>query len=558
MFLFLMVTSVELIRAAREGTLDLDVYASASLTGNHIAAILATELARNPEGFEDFRNALTTKKAYAGFLSGDRPTHAVVDSTVRRLLDKKREGRSLAGDDSFNNFLSSYATASGPLRDAVGDGHMASFLATVMMYPLDVAETLALTQLTTDSGSTFDFSSLREEGYVLGDKHSTGGIGDGISLVLAPLVASVISYLKIPMMSGRGLGHTGGTLDKLESIGVNVGMDEGAVLEQLREVGFAIFGQTPQIAPLDKKMYGMRDAVDAVPDIGLICASIMGKKLAENLDALVLDVKTGNGAFFSELAAAVEYSKLASQVGAGAGVHTSAIITDMNQPLGRYAGNRLEIIETIELLSRHRRDSRYMQVALVLAAELASQAAAAHGTEAVDAHVLYDAGIRDHSAALDAFRRMVEAQGGDRDYVDHVAARYGDDCSSLYDELRHLSGQHRVDELKRALGYDGDLHVTPVVAERDGYLSGVAVEPLGQSIKALGAGRYSPSDTVDDEVGFVTFAELGDGVREGDELGIVVHKDKGNPDVFRNHFTISDTIVAPPRTVVNTYHHAAQ
>ena len=536
-------TNVDLIRAARSGTLQLDELSGNShIQGEHgqlyLAAILATELMRKGSDFSSFRDGLVSRTGYGGFLSSEDSSSSGVDNQVRAMLLAKQNGDSLVEGSRLQDFVDSYVRRAGAT-----DEHMASFLSTVMLHPLSIPEAVALTEATTNSGDVLNFERLRDQGYILGDKHSTGGIGDGISLFLAPLVASIIPYLKIPMMSGRSLGFTGGTLDKMESIGMEVAMSPAEIEAQLLDIGLAIFSQTEHIAPLDKRMYNMRDLVDAVPDIGLICASIMGKKLTENLDALVLDVKTGNGAFFSALDRAQAYARLAVDVGYGSKVATSAIVTDMNQPLGRFAGNRLEMIETIALLSGQWKHSRYVHVALALAEKLVSLAYDCKGDSGrrLNGDQLYAAGVGSDRLALAKFRQMVEAQKGDVAYVDRIASEYGDVSSdqTLYERLRRTSGTERVDVLKRALGFESDdLYVTPVVAGQGGYLTAVDVQPFGLAIKALGEG----DDKGAPHTGFVTFAELNGRVAQGTELGLVVHRGTGgNPEAFGQYFTINET-----------------
>src|SRR6478609_1569738 len=256
-----------------------------------------------------------------------------------RLIERKRDGGRIETGE-WRALMNAYAAGHVP------DYQMAAFLMACFLRGMDRAETSALTDAMLHSGDTLDLAYLNKPRI---DKHSTGGVGDKVSIVLAPLIASL--GVPVPMMSGRGLGHTGGTLDKLESIpGFRVSLSLDEMQAALAAVGCAMIGQTSQIAPADKKLYALRDVTGTVESIPLISASIMSKKIAEGIDALVLDVKTGSGAFMKTERASRRLAESLVSIGNASGVHTEAVITDMDVPLGRAVGNALEVIECIEIL----------------------------------------------------------------------------------------------------------------------------------------------------------------------------------------------------------------
>ena len=403
-----------------------------------------------------------------------------------RIIEAKRDGRRLEPDE-LEAFLQAY------LEERVPDYQMAAFLMATCFRGLDAGETDVLVRCMLDSGATLDLSDL--DGPCV-DKHSTGGVGDKVSLVLAPLAAALGMY--VPMISGRGLGHTTGTLDKLEAIpGFRTGMALTEFRRVLRDVGCAMIGQTGEIAPLDRRLYALRDVTGTVPVIPLIAASIMSKKLAEGLDALVLDVKVGSGAFLPEEERALELARAMVSIGARRGLATVALLTAMDRPLGRAVGNGLETREAIDCLRgegpEDLRDLVVLEAAAMLGTtdpRLGDEDAEGRARDALSS-----------GAALERFVRLVEAQGGD--------PRVVEDPSVL------ATAAERVEVTSRAAG---------IVAQ---------VEPrsLGLGVVALGGGRTRIDDAIDPAVGFVVDVRPGDRVQAGDRIGIVHARDREGAEV---------------------------
>ncbi len=385
----------------------------------------------------------------------------------------------------------------------VPDYQMSAWLMAVYLRGMTSAETAALTGAMTASGIQVSWNGTSG---VTVDKHSTGGVGDGVSLVLAPLAAAC--GLLVPMMSGRGLGHTGGTLDKLESIpGFRVNLSVEELHAQVKAIGVAMIGQTERVAPADRLMYALRDVTATVESIPLIAASIMSKKLAEGVQALLLDVKVGNGAFMKALTPARTLAKAMVQIGRHAGRRMAAMITDMNQPLGYAVGNALEMKQTVQVLSRGRyrlterapEDFETLVIEetawMLVLAGLASSPAAGRTA----ARTALESG-----AALERFRRMVESQGGDPRVAD------------LPDAV-----------LPRAA------RIIPVPSPRAGYLKSVETETIGTAALLLGAGRLKKEDAIDPAVGLIIRKKLGDQVRKGESLvDLHVNREDRVPDVI--------------------------
>jgi pyrimidine-nucleoside phosphorylase len=400
------------------------------------------------------------------------PPRAAGGIRPAELIQRKRDGEELSADE-ISALVLAYA------RDDVPDYQMAAFCMAVYFKGLSHAETHALTDAMVQSGETVDLSPL---GRKVVDKHSTGGVGDKTSIALAPIVAACgVPFAK---MSGRGLGHTGGTLDKLESIpGFRVELDIEAFLAQVREIGLAIIGQTAELVPADKRLYALRDVTATVDIIPLIASSIMSKKIAGGADAIVLDVKVGDGAFMKDLESARELAEAMRELGARAGREVVCELTDMDQPLGRAVGNALEIREAVSLLQGH---------APADLCELVN-GAAAHllalsdlGVDATDARGLAVGAIADGSA-LDVYERWVRAQGGD---------------PSL-DALPHAPV------------------VLPVQAPEAGFVQRIATTAIGDAALGLGAGRLRKEDDIDHAVGIVCVAKRGDEVAVGAEIAQV-------------------------------------
>ncbi len=395
--------------------------------------------------------------------------------TIRR----KRDGASLDPAD-IEGFIA------GLITGAVTGEQAAAFAMAVFLRGMTRAETVALTGAMTASGRVLEWGALNLPGPVV-DKHSTGGIGDNVSLMLAPLAAACGVF--VPMISGRGLGHSGGTLDKLDAIpGYRTTPDLPQFRSVVREVGCAIIGQTADLAPADKMLYAIRDVTATVESIPLITASILSKKRAAGLQALVMDVKTGSGAFMTGLGDARALADSIVAVARGAGLPASALVTDMNQSLASAAGNALEVRNAIDYLTGAHRDPRLHEVVLALGAELLVLGGIAADHD--DARARLDAALAGGHAA-ERFSRMVAALGGPTDLVEHP--------------------DHRL------------LHAPvwrEVVGPQDGFVQGVDARALGLAVVALGGGRTRPQDGIDPRVGFSHLAPIGARL-PGQPLGVV-------------------------------------
>jgi pyrimidine-nucleoside phosphorylase len=420
------------------------------------------------------------------------------------LIIKKREGQTLTAAE-IESFITGY------IREEVADYQAAAFLMAAFLRGMSFEETAALTRAMMHSGETYDLEPLGLSRSV--DKHSTGGVGDKVSLILAPLVAAC--GVPVPMVSGRGLGHTGGTLDKLESIpGFNVRLSRDRFYAQLQQTGVAMIGQSDNFVPADKKLYALRDVTGTVESVPLICASIMSKKVASGAQALVMDVKCGGGAFMPTLERARELAQGLCGVGQALGRPVRALITDMSQPLGRMIGNSLEVIESIDCL-KGGGPADLRDLTLQLAAEmlvLGGKAAARKDGLAQAEQVL------DSGAAWQKFREMVKLQGGDLKVVDDA-------------NLLDVSAE-RVD----------------FQAPADGYVAAVDCRAIGNAAVVLGAGRAKTSDPVDYGVGIEMHARIGDAVTPGQPLLTIYHRNgRGLEDCkarLEKAFTFSQQ--APP------------
>ena len=400
---------------------------------------------------------------------------------VPRLIERKRDGGRLESGE-WHELIHAYAT------NKVPDYQMSALLMAIFFRGLDREEMNALTDSMIESGARLDLSHLKIPRL---DKHSTGGVGDKVSLILAPLIASLGAA--VPMMSGRGLGHTGGTLDKLESIpGFRTDLSLDVARRQIDEIGCALIGQTSEIAPADRKLYALRDATATVEVIPLIAASIMSKKLAEGLTGLVLDVKKGSGAFLPESERGVSLAKAMIELGADRGCPVVALITAMDRPLGRACGNALEVCESIDALRGNGPDD-LMEVTYALGAEMLLMAGLAASHEEAWSRMRESIGT---GKALNRFRQIVEAQGGD--------PRIVDDQSLL----------------------PSAPFTAEFVAVRDGYVAEVTPRTIGYGIIAIGGGRRTMEDTIDPAVGFVIDAKPGDAVRRGDVLATIHARDE--------------------------------
>jgi pyrimidine-nucleoside phosphorylase len=406
------------------------------------------------------------------------------------LITKKRDGGELTSEE-IHSLIHAYT------RNEFPDYQMAAWLMAVLLRGMTRAEIAAVTQAMLTSGETLDFSDLPAPKV---DKHSTGGVGDKTSLVLAPIVAAAGLY--VPMISGRGLGHSGGTLDKLESIpGFNVNLSLGDFRRVLTACGCALIGQTPEIAPADKKIYALRDVTGTVESQALICGSIMSKKLAEGIDALVLDVKTGTGAFMQKEEDAVALAELLAGTGRAVGKQVVALITDMNEPLGRCVGNALEIRECIEIMQNQIADKRLRELCIELSAwmlKLGGRAASVEEGRARAEEMLRS------GKALAKFKEIVMLQGGDPAVCDDVA--------------RLPQARHKVD----------------ITSPASGHIAVIDCRSVGVASCVIGGGRERKEDVIDPAVGFEIHAGLLDPVEKGQPLLTIHYNADARLDEARN------------------------
>ena len=405
----------------------------------------------------------------------------------QEIVRKKRDGHQLSASE-IGEFVEGLTTG------AFSEGQVAALAMAVFLNGMEREEAVALTLAMRDSGSVLDWSDM--PGPVT-DKHSTGGVGDNVSLMLAPIVAACGAY--VPMISGRGLGHTGGTLDKMDSIPGYVSQpDKTRFRAVVREAGCAIIGQTADLAPADKRFYAIRDITATVESIPLITASILSKKLAAGLQSLVLDVKTGNGAFMASRKGATALAKSLVEVATGAGLPTTALITDMDQPLANAAGNAIEVANAVDFLTGRRRDRRLQDVTLALAGEmlLASGLAATHQEATMRATEALTSG-----KAAEVFGRMVAELGGPSDFVE------------AYE--RHLPRA----PIER-----------PVTATHAGFVTGIDSRNIGIAVVALGGGRTKPEDVIDHSVGISALLPTGAAIHPGDAVAVVHARTEGDAD----------------------------
>lgn len=392
------------------------------------------------------------------------------------IIEKKKNGKALDREE-IDFFINNYVSGNIP------DYQVSALLMAIYFQKMDYEETLALTLAMADSGDRLNLSAIKG---VKVDKHSTGGVGDKTSLVLAPMVAALGG--KVAKMSGRGLGHTGGTIDKLESIpGFNTALSEEAFINQVNDIGIAITGQTGNLAPADKKLYALRDVTATVDNISLIASSIMSKKLASGADAIVLDVKTGSGAFMKKEEDAKRLAEEMVRIGKGAGRKMAALITDMDQPLGFAVGNSLEVIEAINTLKGNG-PKDLTELCLNLGTYMILAARDDLDKESAEKELMRV--IKDGSA-LKKLAELVEAQGGNPDAV--------------YD-----TGMLKVAE-----------NVTNVVAKESGYIKSIQSEQIGKASMILGGGRATKEDVIDLSVGVVLSKKKGDKVEKGETIATI-------------------------------------
>ncbi|MCU5771919.1 thymidine phosphorylase [Erwiniaceae bacterium BAC15a-03b] len=398
----------------------------------------------------------------------------------QEIIRKKRDGLTL-NDEEIRFFIN------GVRDNTVSEGQIAALAMTIWFHDMSLPERVALTMAMRDSGTVLNWQSLQLNGPIV-DKHSTGGVGDVTSLMLGPMIAACGGY--VPMISGRGLGHTGGTLDKLEAIpGFDIFPEDDAFRRIIKEVGVAIIGQTSSLAPADKRFYATRDITATVDSIPLITASILAKKLAEGLDALVMDVKVGSGAFMPTF----EQSELLAQaivgVANGAGCKTTALLTDMNQVLASSAGNALEVREAVQFLTGEYRNPRLLEVTMALCSEMLLSAGLA--SDDADARAKLQQ-VLDNGKAAEVFARMVAAQKGPIDFIDK------------------LDSYLPAPMLSKA-----------VYADRPGIVSAMDTRALGMAVVAMGGGRRRATDSIDYSVGLSDMAQLGDHIDAHRPLAVI-------------------------------------
>ena len=436
--------------------------------------------------------------------SGSTPVRAI------DVIRKKRDGGELTRAEIE-------AVVNGYTAGTIPDYQASAWLMATLLKGMTRAETAALTDAMLRSGEVLDFSDIPKAKV---DKHSTGGVGDKTSLVLAPLVAA--GGVTVPMISGRGLGHTGGTLDKLEAIpGFNVNLPVRKFREVLEACGCAMIGQTAEIAPADRKLYALRDVTGTVESPFLICASIMSKKLAEGIDGLVLDVKTGSGAFMKSDKDAAYLAQLMVETGERMGKKMAALITDMDQPLGRYVGNALEVVEVLEILRGGGPDD-LRQLCLELAAWMFLLGGRVKSIG--EGRTLSEDLIRS-GAALARFRKMVELQGGDTRVVDDPKM------------------------LPRAK------HTMDVPSPHSGYVTAIQCEQAGTACVILGGGRERKEDSVDPAVGFVLHKKVGDSVSKGEALCTIHYNSEALAErakaLLLGSFAVGDAAPAQKRPLIH-------
>lgn len=402
---------------------------------------------------------------------------------AQEIIRAKRDGFALSKEqiDYFINAM---------MDQSVTEGQVAALAMAIFFQGMKRNESTDLTCSLRDSGATLNWSDMHLNGPVV-DKHSTGGVGDKVSLMLAPMLAACGAY--VPMISGRGLGHTGGTLDKMDSItGYNTSPNNAHFQHVVAEVGCAIVGQTADLAPADKRLYSIRDVTATVESIPLITASILSKKLAAGLDYLVLDIKTGSGAFASDHAMAQALGKSLIEVGFKLGLPVSVLITDMNQVLGSNAGNALEVDEAVAYLLGEYRDPRLHEVVISICAELLTLSGLFEDTPAARQQLNQ---VLDDGSAADYFARMVSALGGPTDFIDK--------------RKQYLAPANVI------------IPAYPAATIDEQTVTAIDVRAVGNIIVALGGGRTRPQDPVDHSVGLSQIKSIGDKVDKNQPLALI-------------------------------------
>ena len=427
--------------------------------------------------------------------------------TMYDIIMKKRRGMELS-DEEIAFFISGYVSGSIP------DYQASALCMAICFQGMSDREIATLTDVMAKSGDMMDLSAF---GNLSVDKHSTGGVGDKTSLIVCPIVASLGG--KVAKMSGRGLGHTGGTIDKLESVpGLTTSLSDERFLSQAKDIGIVIAGQTKNLAPADKKLYALRDVTATVDSIPLITASIMSKKLAGGAKNLVLDVKTGSGAFMKSYDDALCLARCMVNIGKSCGRNTTAVLTDMDRPLGRAVGNTLEVIEAIEVLQGKRKDDLY-EVCITLATEMIILLKNISRSEA---RTMAEESIADGSAFA-KMKEWIAAQGGDIQYIE--------DTSKFPKASR----------------------VIPVISDKDGYISLMNTEAIGSVAVTLGAGRTKIGDEIDYSAGIIIEKKTGDYVKQGDTIAYLYTnyntESESLTEAYISALCISDTPVAHSKLI---------
>ena len=430
----------------------------------------------------------------------------------QEIIRRKRDGRELSDEEIA-------AIVHGISDGSLSEGQVAAFAMAVFFCGMTTAERVAFTLALVRSGTQLDWKPLGLPGPVI-DKHSSGGVGDKVSLMLAPIVAACGAF--VPMISGRGLGHTGGTLDKLSAIsGYETQPDIATFRRVVREVGCAVIGQTDDLAPADRRLYATRDVTGSVESIPLIVSSILSKKIAEGLDGLVMDVKCGSGAFCDTEEMARDLAKSLVAVANQASLPTVALITDMDRVLGRDVGNGVEVAETVAYLKGEGvREPRLHEVVMALAGEMVALGGLA--TSAAAGRARAEAALEDGRAA-EKFAKMVSALGGPNDFLERPSAYLG-----------HAPV------------------IVPCPAERSGHVAGMNARQVGIAVVALGGGRSHADAAIDPAVGLTEFVDVGERVRSGEPLCLVHAATEAGAeeaiDIVRRAVRIADT--APPERPV--------
>ncbi|WGV99788.1 thymidine phosphorylase [Vibrio sp. YMD68] len=398
----------------------------------------------------------------------------------QEIIRKKRDNEILTNEE-INFFIQGVA------KNTVSEGQIAAFAMAIFFNEMTMPERIALTCAMRDSGMVIDWAHMNFDGPIV-DKHSTGGVGDVTSLMLGPMVAACGGF--VPMISGRGLGHTGGTLDKLESIpGYNITPTNDVFGQVTKHAGVAIIGQTGDLAPADKRVYATRDITATVDNISLITASILSKKLAAGLDSLVMDVKVGSGAFMPTYEASEELAKSIVAVANGAGTKTTAILTDMNQVLASSAGNALEVREAVRFLTGEYRNPRLLNITLASCAEMLVLGNLADNSEDAREKLM---AVLDNGKAAECFGKMVAGLGGPEDFVENY---------NNYLESAEI--------------------IKPVYALERGVVSAMDTRAIGMAVVGMGGGRRVATDSIDYAVGFDNFIRLGDIAADDKPLAVI-------------------------------------